>query len=138
MTSVSDCVWKRWPRALELGAQLDVVEDLAVEDVTQTVRSSLWIGWSPPARSMMLSRACASPISSSAVEADAVRPAVAQAADHRGQLALRRRRRCALAEDAGDAAHGQAIPALFGANTKVTSIMTLIVSDGAGRALVAP
>ena len=32
MTSVSEWVQKRWPRCLELGAQLDVVEDLAVED----------------------------------------------------------------------------------------------------------
>ena len=60
MTSVSDAVRNRWPEATSSSAELDVIEDLAVEDDPERF-VLVGEGCCPVDRSMIDSRACASP-----------------------------------------------------------------------------
>ena len=77
-----DAVRKRWPRARQLGAQLVVVVDLAVEDDRRPSRPRWTSAGAPPARSMIAQARCAKADAGRQMHAFAVGTAVPLRAVH--------------------------------------------------------
>ena len=105
MTSVSERVANRWPLRLELGPQLEVVEDLPVEDDPQRavfVGHGLLAGGEVDDRQPRVTEGRL-PV---AEDAEFVRPPIADGADHPLHLLERGRREALIqVDDSRNAAH---------------------------------
>ena len=114
----------------QLVAQLDVVEDLAVEGDPDASRSSFAIGCAPAARSMIESLVWAKPKPSPWLIALAVGPAVAKRREHPSEQRLRGKTRVGHTEIASNPAHFRRASA---SETKVRSSYIRAVTQPAKR-----